>query len=84
MMHLVAEGLTTQMDYPVYMQGQMSKRIISENLPATVMLFYWVQPLWEGVDVRGSTLSCVIIDNCLLQHPMTRYCKLKCKTANAR
>jgi ATP-dependent DNA helicase DinG len=63
MMHLVAEGLTTQMDYPVYMQGQMSKRIILEKFTRhgnAVLL--GTASFWEGVDVRGSTLSCVIID----------------------
>ncbi len=63
MMHLVAEGLTTQMDYPVYMQGQMSKRIILEKFTRhgnAVLL--GTSSFWEGVDVRGSTLSCVIID----------------------
>nr|WP_306272524.1 ATP-dependent DNA helicase [Pseudoalteromonas carrageenovora] len=63
MMHLVAEGLTTQIDYPVYMQGQMSKRIILEKFTRhgnAVLL--GTASFWEGVDVRGSTLSCVIID----------------------
>ena len=63
MMHLVAEGLATQMDYPVYMQGQMSKRIILEKFTRhgnAVLL--GTASFWEGVDVRGSTLSCVIID----------------------
>jgi len=63
MMHLVAEGLTTQMDYPVYMQGQMSKRIILEKFTRhgnAVLL--GTASFWEGVDVLGSTLSCVIID----------------------
>ncbi|KPH62434.1 ATP-dependent helicase [Pseudoalteromonas porphyrae] len=63
MMHLVAEGLSTQIDYPIYMQGQMSKRIILEKFTRhgnAVLL--GTASFWEGVDVRGSTLSCVIID----------------------
>ncbi len=63
MMNLVAEGLTTQIEYPVFVQGQTSKRILLEKFVRhgnAVLL--GTASFWEGVDVRGSALSCVIID----------------------
>jgi ATP-dependent DNA helicase DinG len=62
-MHLVYEGLSTATEYPVFMQGQASKRIILEQFVrhgnAVLM---GTASFWEGVDVRGDALSCVLID----------------------
>ncbi|RZF83406.1 ATP-dependent DNA helicase [Pseudoalteromonas sp. CO325X] len=62
-MHMVAEVLCQQMDYPVFVQGQMSKRLLLERFTrhgnAVLM---GTASFWEGVDVRGSALSCVVID----------------------
>jgi ATP-dependent DNA helicase DinG len=49
--------------FQYYMRGQMSKRIILEKFTRhgnAVLL--GTTSFWEGVGVRGSTLSCVIID----------------------
>ncbi|WP_245699460.1 ATP-dependent DNA helicase [Pseudoalteromonas byunsanensis] len=62
-MHLVYEGLSTALEYPIFMQGQSSKRIILEQFVRhgnAVLL--GTASFWEGVDVRGDTLSCVMID----------------------
>ncbi|MBD1583929.1 ATP-dependent DNA helicase [Pseudoalteromonas sp. S16_S37] len=62
-MHLVFEGLSTALEYPVFMQGQSSKRIILEQFVRhgnAVLL--GTASFWEGVDVRGDALSCVMID----------------------
>ncbi|CAH9061585.1 putative ATP-dependent DNA helicase YoaA [Pseudoalteromonas sp. CIP111854] len=62
-MHLVYEGLSTALEYPIFMQGQSSKRIILEQFVRhgnAVLL--GTASFWEGVDVRGNALSCVMID----------------------
>ncbi|WP_240503617.1 MULTISPECIES: ATP-dependent DNA helicase [Pseudoalteromonas] len=62
-MHLVYEGLSTALEYPIFMQGQSSKRIILEQFVRhgnAVLL--GTASFWEGVDVRGDALSCVMID----------------------
>ncbi len=49
--------------YPVLVQGQMPKRELVEafqSLGNAVLL--GTSSFWEGVDVRGEALSCVIID----------------------
>ncbi len=62
-MHLVYEGLSTGLQYPVFMQGQASKRIILEQfIRHGNAVLLGTASFWEGVDVRGSTLSCVLID----------------------
>ncbi|MEO2268581.1 ATP-dependent DNA helicase [Pseudoalteromonas sp. YIC-656] len=62
-MYMVAEILCQQMEYPVFVQGQMSKRLLLERYTrhgnAVLM---GTASFWEGVDVRGSALSCVVID----------------------
>ncbi|SFC14410.1 ATP-dependent DNA helicase [Pseudoalteromonas denitrificans] len=63
MMDLVAQGISTLVKYPLLVQGQTSKRILLEKFVLhgnSVLL--GTASFWEGVDVRGSTLSCVIID----------------------
>ncbi len=63
MMHLVAEGLSQSIEYPLLVQGQTSKRILLEKYIVhgnSVLL--GTASFWEGVDVRGSALSCVMID----------------------
>jgi ATP-dependent DNA helicase DinG len=62
-MHLVYEGLSTATDYPVFMQGQSSKRIILEQfIRHGNAVLMGTASFWEGVDVRGDALSCVLID----------------------
>ncbi len=62
-MHLVYEGLSTALQYPVFMQGQASKRIILEQfIRHGNAVLLGTASFWEGVDVRGDTLSCVLID----------------------
>lgn len=62
-MHLVYEGLNTSVEYPVFMQGQSSKRIILEQfIRHGNAVLMGTASFWEGVDVRGDTLSCVLID----------------------
>ncbi len=63
MLNLVAEGLAHSVEYPLLVQGQASKRILLEKFVIhgnSVLL--GTASFWEGVDVRGNALSCVIID----------------------
>ncbi|MBW8190169.1 ATP-dependent DNA helicase [Neiella marina] len=63
MMQLVAAAITEQLTRPVLVQGKSSKRILLDQFVAAgdaVLLA--TGSFWEGVDVRGDALSCVIID----------------------
>ncbi len=63
MLQWMAKALPERINLPVLVQGSTSKRILLEQFVAlkhTVLL--GTSSFWEGVDVRGDTLSCVIID----------------------
>lgn len=58
-----AELLEGQLDYPMLVQGESPQRDMIERfreLGNAVLL--GTSSFWEGVDVRGEALSCVIID----------------------
>ena len=50
-------------DYPILVQGQAPKqRLLSDFRRHGNAVLLGTASFWEGVDVRGSALSCVIID----------------------
>ncbi len=62
-MNEAAELLRDELDYPLLVQGESSQREMIERfrrLGNAVLL--GTASFWEGVDVRGEALSCVIID----------------------
>ncbi|WP_434017523.1 ATP-dependent DNA helicase [Thalassotalea sediminis] len=63
MLNMVADYLAEHIDNPLLVQGQMSKRKMLDEfiaIPDAVLLA--TASFWEGVDVRGDKLTCVIID----------------------
>ncbi len=63
MMRELAAEFRASLTLPVMVQGETSKgRLISEFVAAGNALLVATNSFWEGVDVRGDTLSCVIID----------------------
>ena len=62
-MHQVAELLNEQIDNPLLVQGQMGKRkLLEEFVEQDSAVLLATASFWEGVDVRGDKLTCVIID----------------------
>ena len=62
-MRQVAEGLEGRVEYPVLVQGSDPRAELLERfrrLGNAVLL--GTASFWEGVDVRGEALSCVVID----------------------
>ncbi|WP_020559713.1 ATP-dependent DNA helicase [Thiofilum flexile] len=58
-----AERLKDRIEFPILIQGQTSQRDLIEKfreLGNAVLL--GTASFWEGVDIRGEALSCVIID----------------------
>jgi len=63
MMRLLGERFRTMLNIPVLMQGEMSKqKTLSEFMSLGNALLVATGAFWEGIDVRGDALSCVIID----------------------
>jgi ATP-dependent DNA helicase DinG len=62
-MNAVAERIAGRVDYPVFMQGEAPKAALLETFretPHAVLLA--TASFWQGVDVAGEQLSCVVID----------------------
>jgi ATP-dependent DNA helicase DinG len=69
-MDLVAEFLASRLTYPVLVQGTASRHALLDQFRETndsVLLA--VASFWEGVDVSGDSLSCVIIDKLPFEVP---------------
>ncbi len=57
------ELVSSRIDYPCFVQGSMSKAGLLERFRETPnAVLFATQSFWQGVDVRGEQLSCVIID----------------------
>ena len=63
MMRELAIEFRASMTLPVLLQGETSKgQLLKQFLEAGNALLVATSSFWEGVDVRGDALSCVIID----------------------
>lgn len=59
----LAKGFRQRLDLPVLAQGEMTKqKLLAEYLELGNALLIATGAFWEGIDVRGQALSCVIID----------------------
>jgi ATP-dependent DNA helicase DinG len=62
-MELVHDALRGRLNFPIFLQGEKSKNALLEdfrNTPNAVL--FATSSFWQGVDVQGDQLSCVIID----------------------
>jgi ATP-dependent DNA helicase DinG len=70
-MQAAAEYLATMnLPFPVYVQGQAPRAVLLENFSRDLeSVLLAVASFWEGVDVAGESLSCVIIDKLPFEVP---------------
>ena len=62
-MKALYEIVSSRVGYPCFIQGSMSKSGILERFRSTPnAVLFATSSFWQGVDVRGEQLSCVIID----------------------
>lgn len=62
-MHEVYERLHEQLEFPSLIQGQAPKNALLRDFRATPnSVLFATSSFWQGVDVQGEQLSCVIID----------------------
>ncbi|WP_153447425.1 ATP-dependent DNA helicase [Vibrio algicola] len=63
MMRQLADLFRESLDLPVLVQGETSKqKLLNEFMQLGNAVLVATGAFWEGIDVRGDTLSCVIID----------------------
>lgn len=62
-MREVYERLLSRVGYPLLLQGTAPKRALIDEFRATPnSVLFGTSSFWQGVDVQGEALSCVIID----------------------
>jgi ATP-dependent DNA helicase DinG len=62
-MNQVAGALQGRLPYPFFVQGEMSKSGLIEAFRETPnAVLFATSSFWQGVDVQGEQLSCVVID----------------------
>jgi ATP-dependent DNA helicase DinG len=62
-MRALYERVAPQVDFPCLVQGTASKSGLLDKFRATPnAVLFATSSFWQGVDVRGDALSCVIID----------------------
>lgn len=62
-MNALYEAVSMRVNFPCLVQGSMSKTGLLERFKSTKnAVLFATSSFWQGVDVRGEQLSCVIID----------------------
>ena len=62
-MNAVAERIAGRIDYPILIQGEAPKAQLLDSFRATPhAVLLATASFWQGVDVAGEQLSCVIVD----------------------
>ncbi len=63
MLNSIHEKLSGSLPYPVFKQGDLPPgKLVQEFKASQNGVLFGTQTFWEGVDVQGDSLSCVIID----------------------
>jgi ATP-dependent DNA helicase DinG len=63
MMHAVHETIMGRVDYPLFVQGTAPRTALLKQFRATPhAVLLATSAFWQGVDVAGEQLSCVVID----------------------
>jgi ATP-dependent DNA helicase DinG len=69
-LHQVAEQLAEHIDYPLLVQGSLPRgELLQRFRELGNAVLVGTSSFWEGVDVRGEALSCVIIDKLPFSSP---------------
>lgn len=84
MMHAALDRLVNTVPFRLLVQGDMSnERLIKEFREDENACLMGVHSFWEGVDVKGERLSCVIIDKLPFAVPDTPTNKARCERIEA-
>jgi len=75
----VAKILSEQLNMPLLVQGQMAKRkLLEQFIEQENAILLATASFWEGVDVRGDKLTCVIIDKLPFASPDDPLLQARC------
>lgn len=69
-LHKAEDKLRSETEFNLFVQGQMTKaELIEAFSQSDNAVLLGTQSFWEGVDVKGQALSCVIIDKLPFESP---------------
>ncbi|TDR23765.1 ATP-dependent DNA helicase [Marinicella litoralis] len=82
-LQMAAYHFRDQVDRPLFVQGEGDRNQMLEDFRASGNgLLLGAASFWEGVDVSGASLSCVIIDKLPFAHPSEPVLKAKIEHIN--
>ena len=62
-MRILYERMISVLDYPILLHGTAPRRVLLDQFRTTPnSILFGTSSFWQGVDVQGEALSCVIID----------------------
>jgi ATP-dependent DNA helicase DinG len=79
-MNQVADLLADKIENPLLVQGQMAKgKLLAQFIEQSDAVLLATASFWEGVDVRGDKLTCVIIDKLPFASPDDPLLQARCE-----
>jgi ATP-dependent DNA helicase DinG len=82
MMEKVYQLLKHTIKWPIHVQGQAPRQqLLDQFLQSDNSVLLGTSSFWEGVDVKGEALSCVIIDKLPFASPSDPVLKSKLKNS---
>ncbi|MYB35306.1 MAG: ATP-dependent DNA helicase [Gammaproteobacteria bacterium] len=83
MLNRVYDLVRAEVDWPLYRQGDMSKQILLDSfIENEHAMLFGTSTFWQGVDIKGDALSCVIIDKLPFGYPEDPVMKSRIRYCN--
>jgi len=83
MLTWTADFLRTKIDYPLFVQGDYQRsELLQQYLQSNNPVLLGTSSFWEGVDVKGDQLRCVIIDKLPFKSPQDPVYRKRLQLAN--
>lgn len=83
MLSLTADFLRSRLDYPLLVQGELQRNeLLQQFVASDNPVLLGTSSFWEGVDVKGDQLRCVIIDKLPFRSPQDPVYKKRLQRIN--